>query len=327
MAEGKERLQMEPEELIRVGSVRTFLTEMERFEPEKGFTYFFRGHSRFSHRLVPSIYRDPGWIANEDVLFKELVLRCPNDFSGQETTFQALVKMQHYSLPTRLLDITANPLVALYFACEHEGEHRESGEVVVFRIPTAKVKYFDSDTVSVIANISRRPSSFTLPKEDLSPEAFNKNEEIRYLLHEVKREKPYFEPNILKHHLESVVCVKPKLDNARIIKQDGAFLLFGIHGNKIDPATVPAEFLAAAASKRLLVDLNKKAFIRKQLESLGLTKASIFPEIDKVAEFIKQTYSSLIPVSSRQSIFGKSMHGFRKVMPDEIRIRGRSSGA
>lgn len=299
MAERKERVKLEPEGSIRVGSVRTFLTEMERFEPEKGFTYFFRGHSRFSHRLVPSVYRDPGWIGNEDVLFKELVLRCPNDFSGQESTFQFLVKMQHYSLPTRLLDITANPLVALYFACEHEGPQRESGEVVVFRIPTAEIKYFDSDTVSVIANISRRPSTFKLPDEEMERLAFNEDAQIRYLLHEVKREKPYFEPFILRHHLESVVCVKPKLDNARVIKQDGAFLLFGMNGRKTESATVPAGFLAAAAAKRLLIEPSKKALIRKQLESLGLTQASIFPEIDKVAEFIKRTYAT--PVSTTLS--------------------------
>lgn len=292
MAERKDRTQLEPEGSIRVGSVRTFLTEMERFEPEKGFTYFFRGHSRFGHRLVPSIYRDPSWIANEDVLFKELVLRCPNDFSGQESTFQALVKMQHYSLPTRLLDITANPLVALYFACEHEGQPRESGEVVVFRIPTAEIKYFDSDTVSVLANISRRPSTFELPDAGLDRAAFNDHTQIHYLLHEVKREKPYFEPLILRAHLESVVCVKPKLDNARVIKQDGAFLLFGMNGRKTEPASVPLGYLAAAASKRLLVEPLKKAFIRKQLESLGLTQATIFPEIDKVAEFIKRNYAT-----------------------------------
>ena len=179
MAERRERVRLEPKGSIRVGSVRTFLSEMQRFEPETGFSYFFRGHSRFSHGLVPSIYRDPEWITNEDVLFKELVLRCPNDFSGQESTFQFLVKMQHYSLPTRLLDITGNPLVALYFACEHASQQRESGEIVVFRIPTAEIKYFDSDTASVIANISRRPSPFKLPGKDLDLSAFNNESEIR----------------------------------------------------------------------------------------------------------------------------------------------------
>jgi hypothetical protein len=301
MVERKERVHLEPEGSIKVGSVRTFLTEMERFEPEKGFSFFFRGHSRYSHRLVPSIYRDPSWIANEDVLFKELVLRCPNDFSGQESTFQALVKMQHYSLPTRLLDITANPLVALYFACENEGQPRESGEVVVFRIPTAEIKYFDSDTVSVLANISRRPSSFELPDADLDRNAFNDHDQIHYLLHEVKREKPYFEPSILRAHLESVVCVKPKLDNARVIKQDGAFLLFGMDGRKTEPASVPLGYLAAAASKRLLVEPSKKPVIRKQLELLGLTQATIFPEIEKVAEFIKRNYATPVKPMSSES--------------------------
>lgn len=277
MAERKERVKLEPDGSIRVGSVRTFLGEMERFEPEKGFTYFFRGHSRFSHRLVPSIYRDPGWIANEDVLFKELVLRCPNDFSGQESTFQTLVKMQHYSLPTRLLDITANPLIALYFACDHEGPQRESGEVVVFRIPTAEIKYFDSDTVSVIANISRRPSTFKLPDEDLDRSAFNEDSEVHYLLHEVKREKPYFEPLIIRHHLESVVCVKPKLDNARVIKQDGAFLLFGMNGRKTEPATVPPGFLAAAAGGGCLSSRARRRSSEGNWSRLGSRRPRYFP--------------------------------------------------
>jgi len=293
------RLSIEPDDSVRVGSVRTFLTEMERFVPEQGYTYFFRGHRRYSYKSVPSVFRDPEWIANEDVLFKELVLRCPNDFDGQASTFQTLVKMQHYSLPTRLLDITTNPLMALYFASEVETDKdapKESGEVVVFRVPTKEVKYFDSDTVSVIANISRRPASFKLPAATMNRAQFNADDEIRYLLHEVKREKPYFEPEMKREHLESVVCVKPKLDNARIIKQDGAFLLFGMDGNKLKPAEVPAHFLATG--KRILVMHTEKATVRKQLESLGLTQASIFPEIDKVADFIKLAYASPPPPPS-----------------------------
>ena len=72
-------------------------------------------------------------------------------------------------------------------------------------------------------------------------------------------------------------------------------------GRKTEPASVPMGFLAAAASKRLLVEPTKKAFIRKQLESLGLTQATIFPEIDKVAEFIKRTYATPALTASSES--------------------------
>ena len=47
--------------------------------------------------------------------------------------------MQHYSFPTRLLDISSNPLAALYFACEIErddkGKEKDiDGEVILFYI-------------------------------------------------------------------------------------------------------------------------------------------------------------------------------------------------
>ena len=51
-------------------------------------------------------------------------------------------------------------------------------------------------------------------------------------------------------------------------------------------------------SRRLLVNRERKAVIREQLEVLGITQAAIFPEIDTVADFIKQSY-----INSTQSRF------------------------
>ena len=79
---------IEPESSIRVGSVRTFLDALEEIESTDEHVLYFRGHSNFSYELKPYIYRNHNWIQNEDVLFKEIVLKCPNDFREQENTFQ-----------------------------------------------------------------------------------------------------------------------------------------------------------------------------------------------------------------------------------------------
>lgn len=280
----------EPEGAIRVGSVRTFMDAIEKLGSEREFFIFFRGHSNFSYELLPTIYRNEGWIKNEDVLHKELILRCPSDFDQHASTFQTLVKMQHYSLPTRLLDITMNPLAALYFACSKGEIPNEAGEVVVFQVPKREVKYYDSDTVSVIANISRRPTTFEVPAEGLSKEEFNKQSEIGYLLHEIKKEKPYFQPVIVSEHLESTVCVKPMMDNSRIIKQDGAFFLFGVSQRKTRPSRIPSRYAVTTESRRILIKHDEKDKILGQLASLGITEASLFPEIDSVAKHLRHQY-------------------------------------
>jgi len=277
---------------IRIQSVPEFLTHLETLPHDPEFPLFFRGHSDAAFNLLPGVYRNSGWIKNEDVMLKELILRCSGEFTFGDSTFQTLVRMQHYSLPTRLLDITENPLIALFFACHEERPTNRDGEVIVFRIPRIFVKYFDSDTVSVIANISRCPAPFEIPRRSTGRKQFNANPRIHHLLHEIKKEKPYFEPWILPDHLESVICVKPRLDNARILRQDGAFLLFGISGSKLNVAELPLGYTTETRKRRLLINAADKTAITKQLSTLGITPGTVYPEIDAVAKHIKTTYQS-----------------------------------
>ncbi len=266
----------------KVGAISTFLHLLDKLGRFDGKQLYFRGHSKASYLLEPKVYRNRGWIEGESTMLKELILRCPDDFAGGVSTFQALVRMQHYGLPTRMLDLTANPLVALYFACEKHEKDDEDAQVIVFGFDDDQVKYFDSDTVNIIANLARRRADFVVP-DIADKDAFNAHDDIKLLLHDVRQDRPHFDPKIERAHLGEVICVKPRLENPRIIRQEGAFLLYGCDVRKEQPARLPEGSVLA----RLVINRDAKNDIADQLKTLGVNRATMFPEIDQVATYIR----------------------------------------
>lgn len=289
-------------------SIIGFIEAIQKLSHEKGYEYYYRGHENLDFTLLPGIYRPPlgkkkPLIMSEEKIFRELIIRTPADFTHETTTIEKLVKMQHYGLPTRILDITSNPLVALYFACQ-ESSNRNDGEVVLIKIPKGEIKFYDSDTVSILSNLSRRPIDFNIKdiideysaqKSFLSErervELFNKKEPIPYLLHEIRDEKPHFLPIIHPSDFNRVLLVRVKLNNSRIVKQSGAFLLFGIDNCKSNPARVPNTWIL---NNRQEIDLQikhgRKRAILKDLDALGINDSTLYPELEQQSKYIKQLY-------------------------------------
>lgn len=287
-----------------IGSISTFIKRMKEIVPKENHTLFYRGHSDSEYIDIPYIYRPLKnnniifpYIKDEHNIFRKIIMACPNDFLNCKSAFDYLVKMQHYGLPTRLLDVTSNPLVALYFSCTtNNGKGGKNGEVIVYEIPDKDIKYYSSDTVSVIANIAKRPDDLSVTKLKLL-ESKKWIEEKYYsrLIHEIQEEKPYFKDEIKLEHLESVVFVQPKLENQRLIKQSGSFLLFGIDDNKLRPAKIPKNFYKKSKDKarvRLIIALNGKKKILKELDELSISEATLYPEIDKVTKYLTSQLES-----------------------------------
>ena len=414
MKEDKDRKPTQGKEHI-IKTVRGFLNSIFDFYKKEKVVrnIFYRGHSNKEFKLVPSIYRknDKGdflYIENEDKIYRETIAKVPYDFNGKNT-IESLVLMQHYGVPTRILDLTTNPLVALYFACVED--KKKDGEVIVFDIPQESTCYFDSDKVTILANLAKCGNDFkyktenfnvyqneikkleeileegitgtlddlkynshfcdnfrdfieekqVLLKEFVSNNRFyaekiktkietfaseyshkyssywgeHTNElEIPYLksllllfsintlktLHQerteylnelyfksllnyIREDKPYFKPIINPYDIKKVLAIKPKLDNPRIVRQHGAFLIFGIQesfsffgkqtGLAKEMAEISSQWIKRGDSSenRIIIEKSKKDSILKELDNLGINKSTLFPEIDKVADYIKEKYT------------------------------------
>lgn len=479
---------------IVVNSVAEFIENVVKVNKADGTETFYRGHVDKDWVLLPSIFRTPNGIANEHLLFRDMVAHEPQSFSDCKSALDYLVQMQHYELPTRLLDVTTNPLVALYFACKRqvdndnyatmgaiaglekgiktvkdimervpslfgkdssdlksvvspsvqsilakineiqaanqradvrtiaesiaqdytdidaktkaiftvvlitqakgkeatpiyslasaiagslagagaisiarevailltdpqllpriqaepdikldkylvenieEGlnvqdindfsmevfiklaivlfaeeaakagqkERCKDGAIYLFSIPKGKVKHYDSDTVSVLANLAKCSDQETdvyTEKikdigEDEALETFNKQAGIRILLHQIKEEKPYFEPLIRPNDLSSIFLVKAKYGNPRIINQAGAFFIFGLSPSSIGSGgrltkRGDHEIPSAWIRHKFIIPKEKKQDILDELARMGITESYLFPEMDKYAKELKKKY-------------------------------------
>lgn len=92
----------------------------------------FRGQSNFKYGLEPSIFRNDYNEEKEIKLYKDIVQWNLEQFSSGDF-LKDTCNMQHYGIPTRLLDWTTNPLHALYFACVSPRNQEKDGQVICVR--------------------------------------------------------------------------------------------------------------------------------------------------------------------------------------------------
>lgn len=168
---------MIPSPITNLSEFITQLKELVRDIDSTEFEIFFRGHMDKEFRMIPSLLRtssrakgaegtpNPDTVRNEHIAFRNIIVRQSSEFIQCSSAIEYLVKMQHYGLKTRLLDITSNALIALYFACvEHGKANNKAGEVVILKLPKNIIKHYDSDTISALANIAKcTPSAFHFP--------------------------------------------------------------------------------------------------------------------------------------------------------------------
>lgn len=215
-------------------TVITCLKEYIEFIGKIEYSYknpvFYRGQGNANYTISPgSLRKNP---ANEKLMLESFERRFSTEVDFCTTNMARLVLMQHFGISTRALDVTENPLAALYFACSPmkkfnknpEAEEKNWGEITIFRDPdfeekeSENQKPIDSNKVSIISSTAFMENEFNLWKLGMKWKKDNN------FMHEER----YIQ---LKEIIRSSVIVRVPQNNQRIKNQQGAFIL--VNANEV----------------------------------------------------------------------------------------------
>ena len=262
---------------------------------EEAVRLYFRGEAQSIYELQPSAMREKAFIENEGAMLTDLASRRPEEFNGLVSGLAQLVLAQHNGLKTRFLDISRNPLVALFHACgggESSQEHSEhDGRMHVFVAPRQMVKPFNSDTVSVIANYARLPMRHQMALTGGPDKIGAYSTAMEQLVQLIQAEKPYFASRIDPRDFYRVIIVEPQQSPERIRAQSGAFLVSAFHEQfERDQVLHWNDKIPVYAHYPLTVSKKYKTRILDELRMFNITREALFPGLDTAAEAIMQSY-------------------------------------
>lgn len=268
----------------------------------------FRGHADENFELLPSIARertdefDITLFNHEHSLIALATYKYPKLFDKNLLPIERLTLLQHYGIPTRLLDVTENCLVALYFACCNLDN--KNGEVFMFKVNEQRVNDFpilqaiaDSSTLCNGATITPLDVFYKHAKQQpyftefLAPTSYiNAAESNLYLwinaivAHPIFIHAPY---QTLRQRLQQsrYILFANELNKETHKDSKGKGICEAFFSAKISPISKNDSSIAA----RFIIPSSAKEKILAQLKMFGVCREALFADSpDIVFEEIKK---------------------------------------
>ncbi|WP_197515200.1 FRG domain-containing protein [Mycobacterium sp. 1245805.9] len=214
---------------------------------------WYRGQRDFGWNLTPRVARNPGFIRHELDMLKQFKQNGSYRLVARpQSVWEWITIAQHYGLPTRLLDWSENPLVALYFAAENPIDSPSDG--ALFELDPANLN---------AAAFDEAPDVVMLDEDDFL---------LEYL------------PNAPKGPKRGPLAVVAGRTFDRIIAQSGTFTLG--HSVKSDVEKVND----GGCVSRIRVPVASKPRILAELSDMNINASTVYPDLTSLADHLKDIY-------------------------------------
>ena len=241
---------------------------------------WYRGCGRYSWGLSPSLFRHS---KTDIVELLELENQLMNRFKQRGYPFiqrvfadkwELLFFMQHYGVPTRLLDWSENPYVALYFALtsapatvvNNNLVYSEDVSVWIFN-PTMWNRHIFpqmGDDIDILSPINERQLEGYVPRENPR--------------------------NDLQLIGDSPIAIYGTHNSQRIVAQRGVFTVFGKDRANMEDTYINRSFPQDAIIK-LRFSKDAVGDLQRSLWAIGITDSVVFPDLDGLAKEIKRFFN------------------------------------
>ena len=228
-----------------------FLSEVREAERELGSSLepWYRGHSSKLWQLVPSLPREANWEAKERQLFFEFTNTASRLFEKRSNDWETLFDMQHYWIPTRLLDWTTVMGVAIAFILH--GDYSDTEDSALFVL----------DPVA-LNRLSGRNDVIAVPED--------KSFDYKTI---------YWEKRPVQ--IERPLAIRPSQISDRLRAQKGTFTIFGTTAASFENA-------ASTCFRKVNLPSAAKQEAREFLRWANLDEYTIYPDIVGMARHIKR---------------------------------------
>ena len=217
-------------------------------------TVWFRGHSCEDWKLLPSLIRPPNRADDEIVFFKRFKQHAfPFLDRIPQYEWEWLFLMQHYGVPTRLLDWSESPLVGMYFALLEPSARRDKSK-------NAVLWCLYPNELNSISNLNLNPP-YDIP-------CFGDDQVLESYL-------PSRVIGVQSAVYNPLAIIAPR-QFKRLYAQQGVFTLFHRNQSAIEVLGNQSHIF------KLVIPVAAKDNLRKELEYLMINQLALFPELEKV---------------------------------------------